>query len=470
MVGVCDEEFRELERRFLRALDDDKSVRLMAHADEVVKGVAEVEAQLSTLTQQPSALELNSQLNFRAPQSNLRAPQSNQSTLLLPLQQAQGRVSQARVELAASVVKLTTLWDQFVVRRERTAAAVAVLLQQQQNNDKDNNINGSNSNSSSSSNKEKDGTIDRLQLLEGKVRVMLASMDLELGQMEGEVGVGEEGLTDVLEELEGVLREVEGVLTLADGEAVASPDGVEGKGGAASRSISRTQLTVDVDDVGGGSGGSIVGGGISGRDDKGHEEQKQQRSTSATSTNIIAPSNSTTIIQEPKQLPNGQSKSNPRLNGQSSTQSNLKLNDLSIPPSPAHSPTHYMPPASPSVASPSLTHTTERSNFTHSTHHQLKREKKAQKLALKNAKKKAEKMKFVYSKRLNRVLGGIIPPGGKESKEDSSGIGAYRVNFDRSQVITLPNSYMSTHHIPTLFSYCLPSHSFHLIYYNQIHR
>ena len=136
----------------------------MAHADEVVVGVAVVEAQLHRLTPQSN------------PQSNLRASQSNQSAVLLPgLQQAQGLVSQARVELAASVVKLTSLWEQFVVRRERTAVAVEVLRQQQLQSDV---VNDNNSEST----KEKDNN-DRLLLLEGKVGVMLASMDKELDQV-----------------------------------------------------------------------------------------------------------------------------------------------------------------------------------------------------------------------------------------------------------------------------------------------
>ena len=371
----------------------------MAHADDVIKGVALVETQLSQ-----GLLGANRAI----------APDE----LLSKLHLAHGRVSQGRGELAGTVVKLTALWDQFGMRREKTASTVAVLLQQQQQLEltqasKSNNIDNDDVNTSDS-NKEKDDITARLQLLEGKVRLMLTTMNQELDLVEKEVGVGEEGLTRGLEELEGVLREVEGVVVVGVG------DGGSGKQGGPDRQHDTDPDKRDHDQ------------------ENGHEEQKQ-RNVSVPGS-IIIPTNGTTIVQDPKVLTNGQSNGSVKSDrAQFNAQSNAaQTNGLSLPPSPAQSPTHYNPPVSPSIASPSLTLTTERSHLTHSTHHQLKREKKAQKLALKNAQKKAEKMKFVHSKRLNRVLGGIIPPGGKESKEDNTGMGAYRVNFDRSQVMVCP--------------------------------
>ena len=354
----------------------------MAHADDVIKGVALVETQLT---------------------QGLLGANRGPDELLSKLRLAHSRVGQGRVELAGFVVKLTALWDQFGLRREKTASTVAVLLQQQQqhqqqlelthasksnNNDKDDvNNNGSN--------KEKDDITARLQLLEGKVQLMLTTMNHELDLVEKEVGVGEEGLTRGLEELEGVLREVEGVV------GVGAVAGGSGKQGGRDSPQDADHDKQDTDH------------------DNGHEEQKQ-RNVSVPSS-IIIPTKSNGSVKSDRAQFNAQPNA-------------AQSNGLSLPQPPAQSPTHYNPPVSPSVASPSLTLTTERSHLTHSTHHQLKREKKAQKLALKNAQKKAEKMKFVHSKRLNRVLGGIIPPGGKESKEDNTGMGAYRVNFERSQV------------------------------------
>lgn len=387
-----------------------EGVRLMAHADEVIKGISLVETQLP---------------QGERPALDAKEGTTNEGLLSKRLRMVyhRDRVSQRRVELAGSVVKLTTLWDQFGLRREKTASTVAVLLQQQQqqqleltNSSKshtDHNHNHSKDkdkddvNTNGSSNKEpNDITVTRLQLLESKVQLMLSSMNHEFDVVEKEVGVREEELTKELGELEGVLCEVEGVVIGGVGV---------GAGGAAGGSIKQEGNVRGVHDHDNGQ-------------DNGHEEQKQ-RSASVSVSKLSSKGQSNGSVKVDRAQLNAQS---------NATQSN----NLSIPQSPAQSPTHYNPPVSPSVvASPSLTLTTERSHLTHSTaHHQLKREKKAQKIALKNAQKKTEKMKFVHSKRLNRVLGGIVPPGGKESKEDNTGIGAYRVNFERSQVSVLFSS------------------------------